>query len=358
VEHRIDPWLLLSSLVILGASLVQLAALDRTLGGHLFLRQVVWSSLGLVLMLMVARVRSAVLERVAAPAYALALLLLTGVLLAGQVRSGTRGWFAVGPLTFQPSEVSRLGVILLAALWFGRRGRRSLGPSELAALSVLVGLPVILVLMEPDLGVALTYLPIWAAAAWLGGLSPKVWTALAVMGLVVAGGAWQFALKDYQKERVLTVLDPSRDPYGAGYQVRQSKIAIGSGLLRGQGLGRGTQSLLRFLPAQHTDFIFASWAEATGFAGVSFLMAAYGLLLWRITVAALGAQDRFGLALATLIGAWLAFQILVNLGMVVGWLPTTGITLPLFSYGGSSLATIFMGLGMVLAIGRERLVNL
>jgi len=357
VEHRIDPWLLLASLVILGASLIQLAALDRTLGGHLFLRQLVWSLTGLALMVLVARLRSTVLEQLAVPAYALALALLAVVLVAGQVRSGTRGWFALGPLTVQPSELARLGVVLLVALWFGRRSGRTLGLGELAVLTALVGVPVLLVLMEPDLGVALTYFPLWVAAAWLGGLPWRAWAALALMALVLAGGAWQFALKDYQKERVLTVLDPSRDPFGAGYQVRQSKIAIGSGLVVGQGLGRGTQSLLRFLPAQHTDFIFASWAEATGFLGVTFLMAAYGLLLWRVTVAALSSPNRFGLALTTMIGAWLSFQIVVNLGMVVGWLPTTGITLPLFSYGGSSLATTCAALGMVMAIGRERLVN-
>jgi len=357
VEHRIDPWLLLASLMILGASLIQLAALDRTVGGHLFLRQVVWSFVGLLLMIGLAGVRSPVLQRMAAPAYGLALVLLVGVLVAGQVRSGTRGWFALGPLTFQPSELSRLGVVLVVALWFGRRGGRSLRMGELILLSALVGLPVILVLMEPDLGVALTYFPLWAVAAWLGGLPARVWAVLGLAALLLAGGAWQFALKDYQKERILTVLDPSRDPFGAGYQVRQSKIAIGSGLVTGQGLGRGTQSLLRFLPAQHTDFIFASWAEATGFVGVSFLIAAYGLLLWRIAVIALSVPDRFGLALTALVGAWLSFQIVVNLGMVVGWLPTTGITLPLFSYGGSSLATVCMALGMVMAIGRERLVN-
>ncbi|NOZ93908.1 MAG: rod shape-determining protein RodA [Acidobacteria bacterium] len=358
MEHRIDPWLILAGVAILGASLVQLAALDRTLGGHLFLRQLVWSVVGLVLLLVLSRFSGTILQRLAIPAYGLSLVLLAGVLAAGQVRSGTRGWFALGPVTLQPSEVSRLGVALIVALWFGRRSGRLLKLGELAVLSILVGLPFLLVLLEPDLGVALTYFPMWAAAAWLGGLPPKVWTALALSALVLAGGAWELALKDYQKERVLTVLDPSRDPFGAGYQVRQSKIAIGSGLLTGQGLGRGTQSLLRYLPAQHTDFIFASWAEATGFLGVSFLILAYALLLWRITLAAIRAPNRFGLALTTMIGAWLAFQIVVNLGMVVGWLPTTGITLPLFSYGGSSLATTCAALGMVIAIGRERLVNL
>ncbi|HHQ47290.1 MAG TPA: rod shape-determining protein RodA, partial [Acidobacteria bacterium] len=155
MEHRIDPWLLLAALVILGASLIQLAALDRTLGGHLFLRQLAWSGIGMVLLLVVSRIRSAALERLAVPAYGLALVLLAAVLVVGQVRSGTRGWFALGPLTFQPSEVARLGVILLVALWFGRRGERNMRLADLAVLSVLVGVPIALVLAEPDLGVAL-----------------------------------------------------------------------------------------------------------------------------------------------------------------------------------------------------------
>jgi rod shape determining protein RodA len=175
---------------------------------------------------------------------------------------------------------------------------------------------------------------------------------------VVAGAvAWNTTLKDFQKERVLTVLDPERDPYGVGYQVRQSKIAVGSGGGVGQGVGQGSQSLLRYLPAQHTDFAFAVWAEATGFVGASGLILAYGLLLFRIGLTAAVADSRFGLVLAMLIGAWLAFQVAVNLGVVVGLLPTTGITLPLFSYGGSSLLSTCAALGVVQSVWRHRLVN-
>jgi rod shape determining protein RodA len=169
--------------------------------------------------------------------------------------------------------------------------------------------------------------------------------------------AWNTSLKPFQKERVLTILDPERDPFGSGYQVRQSKIAVGSGGALGQGMGHGTQSLLRYLPAQHTDFAFAVWAEATGFVGATGLLLAYALMLYRIGMAAVLADSRHGLVIAVLVGAWLAFQVVVNLGMVLGWLPTTGITLPLFSYGGSSLLSTCAALGVVQSVWRYRLVN-
>jgi rod shape determining protein RodA len=156
---------------------------------------------------------------------------------------------------------------------------------------------------------------------------------------------------------VLTVFQPERDPFGAGYQVRQSKIAVGSGGASGQGLGHGSQSQLRFLPAQHTDFAFAVWAEATGFVGGTILLLGYALLLARIGNAALTSEGRHGLILAVLIGSWLVFQVVVNIGMVLGWLPTTGVTLPLFSYGGSSLVSTCAALGVVQSVWRHRLVN-
>jgi rod shape determining protein RodA len=180
------------------------------------------------------------------------------------------------------------------------------------------------------------------------------------MALIAAVGsavAWRTALKPYQKERVLTVMDPERDPYGAGYQVRQSKIAVGSGRVVGQGLGRGSQSLHRFLPAQHTDFMYAAWAEATGFLGATGLLLAYALLVGRIGFTALTVESKYGLVVCSLVASWLSFQIVVNLGMVIGWLPTTGVPLPLFSYGGSSLLSTCAALGVVQSSWRYRLVN-
>jgi len=357
MEHRFDAWLLLAVFGILGASLTILSSLDRVLSAHLFLRQLIWGLIGVGVLWIVSLLKSNFLYRLAPAAYLGSLALLAAVLIAGHVRAGTKGWFVLGPVSFQPSEIARLGTAMMVAAWYARRSRLQLRFSEVGIVGVLIGAPMGLILLQPDLGVALTYLPLLVAALWIGGMPGRYWVLLGITAALIVGAGWTWGLKPYQKERVLTLLEPARDPFGAGYQVRQSKIAVGSGRVGGQGLGHGSQSVLRFLPAQHTDFIFAVWAEATGFIGSSAALAAYALLLWRIWTAAVHAKDRFGLALASLIGAWLAFQVFVNLGMVVGWLPTTGITLPLFSYGGSSLLTTCAALGVVGAVYRDRFVN-
>ena len=357
MEHRVDAWLLLAVIGILGASLATLRSVAPVIGSGLVLRQLMWGAAGLVVMWIVSAVRIDVLDRLAPVAYALGLIGLVAVLFVGDVRSGTRGWFAVGPFTFQPSEFARLGTILVVAAWLARRPRQRLGLWEVAQLVALVAAAAALVLVQPDLGVTLTYLPVLVAGLWLGGLPARAWVLIGLLGILGASVAWTTVLKPYQNERVLTILDPERDPWGAGYQVRQSKIAVGSGGVTGQGLGRGSQSQLRFLPAQHTDFVFAVWAEATGFLGSAALLAAYGLLLWRLGVTATVVDSRFGMCVTVLVLAWFAFQLTVNLGMVMAWLPTTGITLPLFSYGGSSLLTTFLALGVVQSVWRHRLVN-
>ncbi len=357
MEHRIDPWLILAVVGIFGASLVTQHAVSEVVGGQLLARQLLWSCAGMVGLLALSRVRPELYARFAPALYAIGLATLGAVLAVGEVRSGTRGWFAIGPLTVQPSEFARVTTILMVAAWLGRRSGGRLSIRESAIAVGLVGAAAGLVALEPDLGVALTYLPIAVAALWLGGLPRWAWVAILVLAVLAGGTAWHTVLKPFQKERVLTVLDPERDPYGAGYQVRQSKIAVGAGGVLGQGVGRGSQSLLRYLPAQHTDFAFAVWAEATGFVGATGLMLAYALLLYRIGMAAAVAENRHALVLVILIGAWLAFQAVVNFGMVVGLLPTTGVTLPLFSYGGSSLLSTCSALGVVQSVWRHRLVN-
>ena len=356
MEHRIDAWLLLAVVGILAASLATLHAVEPVLGAGLLLRQALWGAGGLALVWLLSLPSLSFYARFAPFAYGLGLAGLVVVLLLGEVRGGSRAWFALGPLTVQPSEFARLGVILLVAAWLGRRRSQRLGLRDGLLVTAIVGAAALLVIAEPDLGVALTYLPIVAAALWLGGIPVRTWIVLAVVAVAGAGVLWQSGLQPYQKERVLTVMDPERDPYGAGYQVRQSKIAVGSGQLVGQGVGGGSQSLLRFLPAQHTDFAFAVWAEATGFLGAVGLLFAYGLLLARIGWTAFAAENRHGVVLAVLVASWLAFQVVVNVGMVLGWLPTTGITLPLFSYGGSSLLSTCAALGIVQSVWRHRLL--
>lgn len=357
MEHRIDAWMILAVAGILGASLVTQHAVSQVVGTQLLARQLLWACAGMLTLIILSRIRLDYFARLAPLAYGVGLASLVAVLFFGEVRSGTRGWFAMGPLTLQPSEFARVATILMVASWLGRRSGRRLTAGEAAGVAALVLVAAGLVALEPDLGVTLTYLPVAVAALWLGGLPRWAWVWLVILALVVGVAAWNTVLKDFQKERVLTVLDPERDPYGVGYQVRQSKIAVGAGGLAGEGVGQGSQSLLRYLPAQHTDFAFAVWAEATGFFGASGLLLAYALLLYRIGMAAAVAESRFGLVLAILVGAWFAFQVVVNLGMVLGLLPTTGITLPLFSYGGSSLLSTCIALGVVQSVWRHRLVN-
>ncbi len=357
MEHRLDPWILLAVVGILGASLSTLHTVSRLVGSNLLLRQTIWGAAGLLVLLLISRIRLDHLQRLAPALYVIGLLSLIAVLVFGVARGGNRAWIAIGPLTIQPSEFARLSTILMAAAWLARRGGRQLKVGELLAAVAIVAIPMVLIAVEPDLGVVFTYLPILAGLLWLGGLPRLAWIMIIVLLVFGAHATWRYVLKPYQRERILTVVQPERDPFGAGYQVRQSKIAVGSGRIVGQGLGQGSQSQLRFLPAQHTDFAFAVWAEATGFLGTTILLLAYALLIVRVGVIALTSDSRHGLALAALIGFWLVFQVVVNLGMVLGWLPTTGVTLPLFSYGGSSLITTCAALGVVQSVWRHRLVN-
>ncbi len=357
MSGRIDGWLIFAAVSIFGASLVNLYAVSPAIGSGLFLRQALFGCVGMALFWVCSSVRVTAWQQAAPMLYGAGLTLLILVLFFGDVRSGTRAWFVVGPFSLQPSEFARVGTMLLVAAHIGSREEPRLGRSGAFGLALIILAPVALILAEPDLGVALTYTPVFAAGLWLGGIPGRVWVILIVLAVVSAGIGWTTVLRPYQKERVLTVFDPDRDPYGAGYQARQSRIAVGSGGVFGQGLGKGSQSVLNFLPAQHTDFAFAAWAEATGFVGATGLLAAFALLIWRLGIIALAAESRFGLVLAMTVSAWFAFQVVVNLGMVMSWLPTAGVTLPLFSYGGSSLLSTSAALAVVHSVWRFRLVN-
>lgn len=357
MRHRIDTVLMLAIVSVLAASLVNLFGVSSAVGAGLLMRQAIWGLFGLALLWTCSFVRATFWEKAAPKIYALCVLSLIAVLFFGQVRGGTRGWFVFGPVSLQPSEFARLGTMLMIAAFLGKREEDRLDLTAFLVIGAIVAVPVGLVLFEPDLGVALTFGPVLVIGWGVGGLKPRVWIAIGLLGVITAGVAWATVLKPYQKERVLTVLDHDRDPYGAGYQVRQSRIAVGSGRLIGEGIGRGSQSVLRFLPAQHTDFAFAAWAEGTGFLGASALLVAFGVILFRLGMLVERSEQRFDLSFATVVFTWLAFQIIVNLGMVLGWLPTTGITLPLFSYGGSSVISTCATLGIVQSIWRHRFVN-
>ncbi|MGV8039860.1 MAG: rod shape-determining protein RodA [Thermoanaerobaculaceae bacterium] len=355
---RLDWWMLLAVAVIATcATLAQSStALALDAPGSLN-RQLIWLGVGVVLMLVFALTDYRVLVRLAPLFWGGSLLVLTALFVVAPLRAGTRSWLVIGSYTVQPSEFARVAALLAVAALSGEHREAMLDRQRIARLCVAVGAPALLVALQPDLGMALTYVPILLAAVWLGGLPWRVWAAVVVATAALAGGAWAFYLKPYQKERVLTFVDSERDPFGAGYQQRQSQIAVGSGGIAGKGLHSGTQSQLRFLPAQRTDFIFAVWAEETGFVGSAILVGAYVVLLLRIFVVSFYARDRSGAMLAACAGFVVAVQVVVNLAMVTGVAPTTGITLPLLSWGGSSVWATAITLGLVQSVWRLRFAN-
>ena len=356
--RRIDLVLLLAFFVIAACSAVVQSSTAQALASPGFAaRQVLWLGIGAALLLLFAFADYRVLARFS-PLFWTTAVVVLGVLLAtAPLRAGTRAWLVLGPYTVQPSEFARVVAILAVASLAGEHGKETLSAPIIAKLTVAVLLPATLVALQPDLGVALTYLPVLVAALWLGGLRWRVWVALAIVVIAIAAAAWLWYLKPYQRERVLTFMDSSRATAGAGYQQRQSRIAVGSGGITGKGLRSGTQSQLRFLPAQHTDFIFAVWAEETGLVGSALLLAAYAALAIRIFLVTISARDRVGVFLAGCIGFTLAVQIAVNVGMVLGLMPTTGVTLPLMSYGGSSVLATCLALGLVQSVWRLRFAN-
>lgn len=288
--------------------------------------------------------------------HGIVLLLLVAVLFFGREVGGNRSWLVLGPARLQPSELAKWTTCLVLAVYLARRVRGSLGLRELIEMGLLVGVPVGLIAAQPDMGTALIFVPIYLAALVLGGVRWKVMLGICLVGLLLAPVAWM-TLEDYQRERILTVVDPGRDPSGVGYQVRQSKIAIGSGGLLGKGLYQGTQSQLNFLPAQHTDFILSVFAEQVGFLGVFIVLGLFQYLFFRGFVAARSAQDRLGTYLCVLVVAWLGGQMAINVGMLVGRLPTIGVPLPLLSYGGSSLVAAMCGIALILNVRSRRFVN-
>lgn len=356
--RRLDPWLLLSVLAISACAYLAQGSTARALAAPGFAhRQLVWLAVGVALLLLLSFADYRVLARFSPLLYVVSIAVLLALFAIAPLRGGTRAWIAVGSYTVQPSEFARVVTILGVAALADEYRQSRLNFAAVWRIIAVVAAPALLVLLQPDLGMALTFVPILLAALWLGGLRWRAWIALVVGGAVFVAAAWMWFLKPYQRERVLTFADPQRAPYSSGYQQRQSKIAVGSGEITGKGLHSGTQSQLRFLPAQYTDFIFAVWAEETGFVGAAFLLAAYALLVVRIFVIALAARDRVGAVFAGCAGFVMATAILINMGMVTGIAPTTGITLPLLSYGGSSVLATCITLGIVQSIWRLRFAN-
>lgn len=323
-------------------------------------QQILWLVGGLVAMFALSLIDYHRLLEIIHWIYGFCLVSLIAVLTVGTKVLGARRWIKLpGGIHFQPSEWVKLVLILAVARYFvGLSGRR-LTWTDIFKAMAMVGIPMLLVLKQPDLGTALTYSPILLVGLFLGGIDWRKGAILVLSGLLLVGIAFSSSriLKPYQKQRLTSFINPGSDPKGSGYQILQSKIAVGDGGVFGRGATKGTQTQGDFLPIPYTDFIFAAFAEEHGFIGAVIVLLIYFLILMRLIQNAQTAADLPGTFLVMGVVAVLIFQIAVNVGMVIGLMPVTGIPLPLMSYGGSSVLFTFLALGMVMNVRMNRFVN-
>ena len=356
---NIDWAFLGAALILMGIGVATI--LSATFAGRntgLEMKQLYAIALGLVGMLVVVSLDYRRLVDRAPVLYLAAVGVLVYVLFFGPRIAGTRRWF-MGPGGFQvqPSEFAKLVAALLVAKLFAEAKKETLGLFDLIVPGAAVGLMAVLIAAEPDLGTAFTLVPLFLTVAFLAGLRMRAIAGVVLVMMVVGSLGWMFALKEYQKSRIYTFLDPNLDPRGAGYQKIQSEIAVGSGGVAGKGYKEGTQSQLGYLPARHTDFIFSVLAEENGFVGVVAVLGLYMFILWRAFETAQMARDRVGAFLAAGIAAILSFQVIYNVAMVAGLVPVKGLPLPLMSYGGSSVLSSLFAVGLILNVRMRRFAN-
>jgi rod shape determining protein RodA len=318
-------------------------------------RQLLSLGVGVVALVLVVVIDYRHYERLALPVYAGSLALLGVTLVIAPITRGSQSWLLEGRL--QPAELAKLGMLLMLSRYFHRNP-----PGEIQSLrdlvrpGLIIAVPVGMVVLQRDMGVALLTLLIGSSYMLLVRIPGRAWLGVFALGLLALASAWFFVLAPYQRDRILDVVDPSRDPLASGYQVNQSRIAVGSGGLLGKGYRKGTQTQLRFLPTQHTDFAFSVWAEEWGFAGSLFLLGAYTtLLMWGLLIAR-NAKDGFGAMLAFGTVGMLFWPAVLNVGMVLGLAPVIGVPLPFISYGGSALVAHLLAIGLLLNVSLRRWV--
>lgn len=303
--------------------------------------------MGLVAILVMANIHISFFESYSRLIYLLALVLLVAVLIFGTTIRGTTGWFRIAGFSFQPAEFAKLALIVFLGWRIARQARQFDRWQFVAASGFMTALFAGLIMAQPDLGSAIILIGIWFGLILLSGTKKRYIFALVGTALFVFVISWFFLLKDYQKDRLLTFMNPGHDPLGAGYNVTQSIIAVGSGKIFGRGLGFGSQSQLHFLPEAQTDFIFSVIGEELGFIGVNILLVVFTILLWRLVYIAKNCTNDFSAYTVLGVALLFLFQMIVNIGAAIGLLPVTGVTLPFVSYGGSSILINMLLIGIV-----------
>lgn len=357
-HFRHIDWVLIGLLILNSAiGIAFIYSSSHYLPGSHSLRQFFWFLVAFAALFVFLSVNYRVFVAYSLYFYSIALIILSGILFFGRLTAGTKSWIVLPFFQIQPSEITKITVILVLAHIFSNYRRDSLSFVHGFLSILIVGIPVLLVGLQPDLGTALTYIPILLAVFVIVGLKRRTLIILVVLALLLGIVGWSAILKDYQKERISTLLSPEKDPLGSGYHAIQSKIAIGSGGFLGKGYKKGTQSQLRFLPARHTDFIFSVIGEEFGFMGVIVTFLLYFLFLARLFQSVSKSRDRAGAFIIYMVGGMIAFQFFMNVCMTIGLFPITGVPLPFLSYGGSSLITNFLAVSLVINVRMRRFVN-
>ena len=357
-------WLLLAAiLVITGIGVAMIYSTTYVTlpdGGHAgpqVRTQVYALGIGLVAFLLCLSIDYRLLAEHSLALYGALCALLLFVLLKGSTQMGAQRWIPIGPFNLQPSEFGRVVIALILAMYFGENRRGARNTSDLVTGGIFTAVPLLLIAKQPDLGTAVTLIPVFIGVAFLAGLQMRLLGILTLAAILVAPVAWKYALKDYQRARITTFLDPEQDPRGEGYQQIQARITVGSGGLTGKGFRGGTQGQYKFLPVAHNDFIFSVLAEEQGYAGVLGALGLYLFVILRSLQAARLAKDRLGAYLVGGIISGFSFQVIYNVAMSAGLAPVKGITLPLMSYGGSSLIAALASFGLIINVRMRRFTN-
>ncbi len=349
---HIDGFLLLALLCLMFVGLLTI----YSAGGQdwdLVYRQLVRLGIAIVIMIGLAQLPILAYQRISIYFYIVGILMLVGVLFFGVIGKGAQRWLDLGAFRFQPSEIMKLAMPMMIA-WYISRNSIPARHRDVFLGFILVFIPTILIAKQPDLGTSLLVSASGIFVLFLSGMTWRLISFIGVLGGLFAPIMWFFLMQDYQKQRVITFLDPESDPLGSGYHIIQSKIAIGSGGVEGKGWLHGTQSQLEFLPERHTDFIFSVYSEEFGLVGIIGLLVIYMCIILRGLYIANRAQDNFSKLLAGSITLTFFVYVFVNMGMVSGILPVVGVPLPLISYGGTSMVTLMAGFGILMAISTQK----
>lgn len=348
--NKIDTVLFISQVLLIVIGIITIFSTSYSSSGSDFAnfnKQAIFAVAGVIVFFIMSLFDYRAIKNYTGIIYVIACIILIAVALTGRNIRGTAGWFDLGFVNLQPSEFVKVAMIIIIAKYFTKIDIYVNSLKKAIVSGAYVFIPVSLIMMQPDMGSAIIIIFIWISMLFLSGVNKKYILYISIFAVIISGIGWNYTLKEYQKNRILAFFNSEYDPMGAGYNVRQSIIAIGSGNVWGKGLGHGSQSQLNFLPEKHTDFIFAVIAEEMGFVGIVLVIGLYGIIFYRLLRIAEEAEDNFGKYLVLGTSLLVFFHVVINIGMNMGIMPVTGIPLPFVSYGGSSLLSLMIMFGIV-----------